>query len=305
MNDWFEPQNFNDWLRRVFAWRPILLALLVSSVLVLEMRFDWAERLLGAYLVTTNSARPESGAIWEKGHRTQTARRTLEKIVTDRQSSQREARSAETLSQIAVNLTEGQGAMLSADNFRKLYLKLPRAEAQEVISAFDLLKIAGEGNWHRTYFEKNGGNLTIYLLDAQNRVLRQLDVPADVMRQLDREDSLKAETLEDLPNFKNRIYSAKHFFDALDAFPAAIRHSMILSPDKLLELPGQIVRVGISDEAVSGYIELGFEFANGARRQVVPVQGQEWAVWQLRSYLEDKAPGKDPIQSYQENQSPR
>ncbi len=305
MTDWFEPKNFNDWSRRVFAWRTILLALLVSSVLVLEMRFDWMERTLGAFLVTTNSARPESGAIWEKGHRTQTAQRTLEKIVTDRQTSQREARSAETLSQIAANLTEGGGAMLSADNFRKLYLKMPRAEAQEVISAFDLLKIAGEGNWHRTYFEKNSGNLTIYLLDANNRVLRQMDVPADVVRQLDREDSLKAETLEDLPNFKNRIYSAKRFFDALDAFPEEMRRSMILSPDKLLELPGQIVRVGISDEAVSGYIELGFEFAGSARSRVVPVQGQEWAVWQLRSYLEDKVAGKDPIKSYQENQTPR
>lgn len=305
MTDWFEPKNFNDWSRRVFAWRPILLALLVSSVLVLEMRFDWMERTLGAFLVTTNFARPESGAIWEKGHRTQTAQRTLEKIVTDRQTSQREARSAETLSQIAANLTEGGGAMLSADNFRKLYLKMPRAEAQEVISAFDLLKIAGEGNWHRTYFEKNGGNLTIYLLDANNRVLRQMDVPADVVRQLDRENSLKAETLEDLPNFKNRIYSAKRFFDALDAFPEEMRRSMILSPDKLLELPGQIVRVGISDEAVSGYIELGFEFAGNARSRVVPVQGQEWAVWQLRSYLEDKVAGKDPIKSYQENQTPR
>lgn len=195
--------------------------------------------------------------------------------------------------------------MLSADNFRKLYLKMPRAEAQEVISAFDLLKIAGEGNWHRTYFEKNGGNLTIYLLDANNRVLRQMDVPADVVRQLDGENSLKAETLEDLPNFKNRIYSAKRFFDALDAFPEEMRRSMILSPDKLLELPGQIVRVGISDEAVSGYIELGFEFAGSGRSRVVPVQGQEWAVWQLRFYLEDKVAGKDPIKSYQENRTPR
>jgi hypothetical protein len=305
MTDWFEPKNFSDWSRRVFALRPILLTLLISSVLVLEMRFDWVERTLGAFLVTTNSERPESGAIWEKGHRTQTAQRTLEKIVTDRQASQREARSAETLSQIAVNLSEGRGAMLSADNFRKLYLKMPRAEAQELIPAFDLLKIAGEGSWHRTYFEKNGNNLTIYLLNAENRVLRQMDVSAEVVRQLDREDSLKAETLEDLPNFKNRIYSAKNFFNALNAFPEEIRRSMILSPDKLLEFSGQILRVGISDEAVSGYIELGFEFANGALRQVVPAQGQEWAVWQLRSYLEGKDAGKDPIKSYQEKQTPR
>ena len=102
MIDWAEPKDLKEWSRRVFALRPVLLTLLISSVIILEMRFDWVERTLGAYLATTNPMRPESGAIWEKGRRTLTAQKTLEKIVTDRQSSQREARSAETLSQIAV-----------------------------------------------------------------------------------------------------------------------------------------------------------------------------------------------------------
>ena len=83
MTDWAEPKNVKEWTQRVFALRPILLTLMVSSILVLEMRFDWVERTLGAYLVTTNTARPESGAIWEKGHQTRTAQKTLEKIVTD------------------------------------------------------------------------------------------------------------------------------------------------------------------------------------------------------------------------------
>ena len=106
------------WLRRIFALRPILLTLLVSCCIILEMRLDWVERTLGTYLVTTNSARPETGAVWEKGHRTRTAQRNLEKIITDRQTSQREARRAETFSQIAASLTTGQGAMLSAERFR-------------------------------------------------------------------------------------------------------------------------------------------------------------------------------------------
>ena len=100
MNHWAEPKNFKEWSRRTLALRPVLVTLLVSSVLILEMRFDWVERTLGSYLATTNSARPESGAIWEKGRQTLTARKTLEKIVTDRQASRREARRAETFSQI-------------------------------------------------------------------------------------------------------------------------------------------------------------------------------------------------------------
>jgi hypothetical protein len=305
MTDWVEPKNIKDWSQRVFALRPILLTLLVSCVIVLEMRFDWVERTLGAYLVTTNAARPETGAIWEKGHRTRTAQKTLEKIVTDRQTSQREARSAETFSQIAASLAAGQGAMLSAERFRQLYLEMPRTASREIISAFDLLKITGQGNWRRTYFEKNGGDLVAYLLDAENRVLREIDVPSNVLLQMGRKDSVKAETLEDLPNYKNRIYPAERFFEALASFPEEIRRNMILNPEALLKPSGQILRVGISDEAVSGYIELGFEFVNGSRRQVTLAQGQEWAVWRLRSYIEGKDSTAGPIIKYLEDQTPR
>ncbi|MEJ2168450.1 MAG: hypothetical protein P8X90_23300 [Desulfobacterales bacterium] len=305
MADWVEPKNFNDWLRRVLALRPVLVALLVGSIVVLEMRFDWVERTLGAYLVTTNSTRPQSGAIWEKGRQTLTAQKTLEKIVTDRQTSQREARNAETFSQIAAGLSDGQSAMLSAENFRQLYLKLPREAAAEVLPAYELLKISAQGNWRRTYFEKNGSDLAVYLLDADNRVLHRIDVSADGMLQLEREDSLTRETLEDLANFRNRVYPAERFFKALDALPEEIRRNVILDPETLLKPSGQIVKVGISDEAVSGYIELGFEFVLGARHQVILVQGHEWAVWRLRSYLEEKGAGLNPIKAYLEDRTRR
>jgi hypothetical protein len=305
MTDWAEPKNVKEWSQRVFALRPILLTLLVSSILVLEMRFDWVERTLGAYLVTTNAARPESGAIWEKGHRTRTAQRTLEKIVTDRQNSQREARNAATFNQIAANLSADRGAMLSPDRFRRLYLKLPRTVSQEIISAYDLLKIAGDGNWRRTYFEKKGQGLTAYLLDDQNRVLRQIDVSSSILQQLDRESSAAVETLEELPNFKNRIYPAVRFFEALYAFPDETRRNMILNPEALLEPTGQIVRVGISDEAVSGYIQLGFEFINGTRHQVLLAHGHEWAIWRLRSKLEDKTAALQPVVEYLEDHTAR
>ena len=300
MTDWAEPKNIKDWSQRVFALRPILLTLLVSCIIVLEMRFDWVERTLGAYLATTNAARPETGAIWEKGHRTRTAQKTLEKIVT-----QREARSAENFLIIAAGLSAGQGAMISAERFRRLYLEMPRSASREIISVFDLLKIAGQGNWRRTYFEKNGGDLVAYLLDAENRVLREIDVPSNVLRQMGREDSLKAEKLADLPNYQNRIYPAERFFEALASFPEEIRRNMILNPEALLKPSGRILLIGISDEAASGYIELGFEFVDGSRHQVTLAQGQEWAVWRLRQYIEGKDTTAGSINKYLEDQTPR
>lgn len=301
MADWVGPQDIREWIRRLFALRPILLVLLVSAIFILELRFDWIERALGAYLVTTNIARPESGAIWEKGKQTLTARKTLEKIVTDRQASQRIARGATTLNQIAANVSPGQGVMLSADHFRKLYLSLPREIAQEIISPFELVRLASEGKWRRTYFEKAGTGLMVYLLDINNRVLRQLKISPSLLIHFEREQFAHVGTLEDLPYFENRVYPADRFFDALEAFPEEVRSSIVPNPERLLQISGQIMRVGISDEAVSGFIEIGFEIINGSRRKVIIVQGHEWAVWRLRSHLEDQKSSADIISDTLEN----
>ena len=286
MSEWAEPRDFKEWTRRVFGLRSILTLMLVSSIFILELRFDWIERILGTYLVTTNSQRPESGSIWEKSRQTRTARKTLEQIITDKQTLQREARSAATFTQIAANVTPGEGVMLSADHFRKLYLRLAPSIAHEMISPFELLAIAGGGRWRRTYFEKSGAGLMIYLLDADNRVLQQLELGHLLLSQLKRGEVALAESLDELPVFENRIYPADRFFKSLESFPEEVRRSMVPQPETLLEVPGQILRVGISDETQSGFIELGFEFLNGTQRRVVLVQGHEWAVWRLRSNLE-------------------
>jgi hypothetical protein len=290
MTDWAEPRDFKEWAKRIFGLRSILTVILIGCILILEFRFDWMERILGAYLVTTNLERPETGAIWEKSHQTRTAHQTLEQILTDRQALQREARGAETFTQIADKVTAGKGVMLSADHFRQLYLRLAPAIAQEIIPPFELIGLATDGRWHRTYFEKFGAGLMIYLLDDSNHVLRQLEINSAQLSFLRRSEMALTESLDQLPVFKNRIYPADRFFSALADLPEDVRRSVLPYPETLLAVSGQIVRVGISDETLSGFIELGFEILSGTQHQVILVRGYEWAVWRLRSYLEEKNP---------------
>jgi hypothetical protein len=299
--DYSEPQNFREWASRVFAFRPLVLILLIFGIVISELRFDWAEQMLGAYLVSTNTQRPESGSIWEVGHRTVTARQRLEQLITDRQSSQREARGADTFTRIVSSLPPGQGVMLSSEHFRRLYLNLPGTLAQEVIAPFELLRLLSDGHWVRTYLENEDYGLKIYLLNSENRVLRDLRIPTQLFYQIERVELALQGTLDDLPTFENRIYPAKRFFEALNSLPDEDLGSVISQPEELLGAPGRIARVGISDEAVSGYIEIGFEIEDGTRRKVILLKGREWAVWMLRSYLEQmgtdmqKSPGGEQI----------
>ena len=303
MTDWAEPSDFREWVKRAFALRPLLILFLISAVIILELRFDWVERFLGSYLATTNSTRPESGSIWEKSHQTRTAQQAVEKILTDRQTIQREARSAASFTQIAAKVTVENGVMLSADHFRKLYMRLALSIAHDIISPLDLLALVSKGSWHRTYFEKSGSGLTVYLLDADNRVLQQFELSPSLLHQIERGEVPVAQSLDELPNFKNRIYTADQFFDSLETFHEEARRSILPHPELLLAAPGQIERVGISDETRSGFIELGFEFFDGNQRRVLITQGQEWAVWRLRSHLEgtDKEQGEDPPEKRKEH----
>ena len=301
--DWSEPRDFKEWARRAFSLRPLVLVLLIFVVIILELRFDWLEQALGSYLVTTNTKRPESGAIWEIGHRRITARQTLEQLITDRQSSQREARGATTFTQIASNLPPRQGVMLSSEHFRELYLALPQTIAYKIVPPFELLRLFSNGRWVRTYLENEDYGFKIYLLNSENRVLRELRISSDLLHQIRRVELAFEGTLEDMPAFENRIYAADRFFKAIESLPEEDLRSVVSEPERLLSMPGRIVRVGISDEAVSGYIELGFEIDDGTRRRVILVRAREWAVWSLRSLLEEKAHEVDRVSRSQGNET--
>jgi len=289
MAEWIEPHDGRQWLQRIFALQPVLVVLMLGALLVAELRFDWIERFVGAYLVSTNNLRPESGTIWEKGHKTLTARATLDKIVTDRQAAQQEVRNAASITQLARSLGPGQGIILAPDHFRQLYLRLPETVSQQTISAFDLLRLSAGGRWHRTYVERSAGGLELYMLDAGNRVLRQASIGQAVLDQLDSSAAPTPGRLEDQPDFQERIYPADRFFDALEEFPDEVRLSILPHPERLLAAGGQVRRVGISDETGAGFIALGFEIADGAALRVLRVKGSEWAVWRLRGRLEGRA----------------
>lgn len=286
MNARNDTRNFNEWRFRLRTLRPVVLLFLVLLVLVAELRFDWAEDLIGDYLVSTNQFRPESGAIWEKGHRTEDARQVLEKIVTDKQAVQREARNAENFTQIAGTLLRGLELIISANHFRHLYNELPPELAGELLSPYAMIRFISEREWDRTFFEPAGGGFNIYFLNKDNRVLRQLTVSGEMLARIERGEIPRTDTLDNLPQFANRIYPAERFFKALETISEDVRREAVPWPENLLRSPGRVARVAISDEVLSGFIEMGFELEEAGRTRVVLVQGRDWAVARIRAVLE-------------------
>ena len=284
--NWTEPKSYSEWFQRLISVRALMVSMFFVVLCVSELRFDWIEQTIGSYLVSTNPVRPESGAIWEIGKQTRTAQQAIDKIVSDRQSSYREAGTATSFKQIAATIQPEEWLLVPPDLFRNLYLDLPPELAREIVPPFELLELVNDQDWDRTYFEKDGEALNIYLLNQDNRVLRKLNISADLLYLMAHSEIRTGQNLDVFSVFNGRIYDSDYFFKVLKTLSPEVRQGVIRRPEQILSIPGRIVRVGISDEAISGFIQIGFEIESGTQGLLMLIQGHEWAVWRLHSVLE-------------------
>lgn len=273
MIPWYTPINFSAWSRRLLSPRAVVLVLVLAALSVSELRFDWMETAVGAYLVTTNTYRPQSGTIWEQGHKVDSARQTLAQVATQRLTIQQEARQAESLGQVISSLAKEKGAMISADHFLALYLKLPPVLSNEIASPYTLLSFTSIGKWQRTFLEKQDRQLVIYLLDTQNQVIHRFNIGPELIGHIERGEVAVSSSLDQLSDFAGHIYPADRFFASLNALPEKVRKNIVAHPEQLLRVSGRIRRVGISDGNFGDSVDLGFEVDSPQGAKVILVQG--------------------------------
>jgi hypothetical protein len=273
---------------RGLSLRGTVLFLSVLAILISEVRFSWVEVLVGRYLAVTNSHRPESGSVWEQGHLKQVATQTLEQMVTQQLTAQREAREASSLAQLIDGLSASQGAMISAAQFKTLYSQIPEAAAWTLFSPILMLRISAEKSWDRVYMERENGQVGIYLLDRSNNVLSYTTLSDQQLKSTGTEPHVLAGTLDGQPEFAGRIYPADQFFMALDTLSPETQRGVLSQPGTLLAAQGTPLRVGVSGEVNADMIRIGIEMDTAQGPQILLSMGQEWAVWQVRMLLEPR-----------------
>jgi hypothetical protein len=286
MKLWYAPSSFKDYARRLFTLRSFLLLVSISVLVVTEWRFDWLEEVVGAYLVTTNSSRPESGTIWDQGRQSELARQTLNQYMSQRQDVQREARGATSLGQVLAGIDKDRGAMISAAHFVELYLKLPPVLGHAIISPYTLLSQLSTHKWQRTFFELQDQQLAIYLLDDHNQVLNRVVVGSELIEHIRQGEIAIHAGLHQLSDFAAHIYPADLFFNTLNSLPEDVRHGIVASPEELLRISGRIVQVGISSKPMGNATELGFEVDDLQGAKVILTQGRTQDVQRLLWILE-------------------
>lgn len=288
---WYAPTTFKDHMRRLLALRSALVLLAFLAIVVTEFRFDWVEKALGMYLVSTNGQRPESGTVWDQGHQTDQARQTLSQYTDSQSNIQSDARRAATMGQVLAGIDTEKGAMISADHFVELYRKLPQVLSSELISPYTLLTHLSGNQWKRTFFERQDGDqLQIYLLDDHNQVLHRLSVGPVLIEHIRRGEVAVHTRLDQLGDFADQIYPAEQFFAALNTLSEEAKRGIVDSPLSLLQVSGRITRVGISSQVLGETVDIGFEVEDAQGAKVILTQGRISAVHRLKWALEETAP---------------
>ncbi len=278
---WYEPFSVFEWLKRAFSILNIAVIVFTAMFVFSEFRFDWFEKLVGTYLSSTNAHRPKIGPIWETGEQTSNAQQYLNTIISKKEETQKNAHQATTFAQLATGILPGEWVTLEKQEFKALYLTVPRISAIKIIEPAHLLWILNSQSLDRIFCEGTPNGLNIYFIDSQNRVIKKIQLSDEQVLALNNGIQPARGSLSDMPEFSGRIFQADAFFDALFKLPADIIPDLITHPEVLLKLDGQITRVGIWNESKNGYIRLGFEINHNGATQVVFVNGREWAVWQL------------------------
>lgn len=281
IQQWYEPLNFSEWLRRTFSFLNIAVFIITAIIIFSEFRFDWCENIVGSYLSSTNASRLETGTIWETGKQTANAHEYLNKIISKKEDTRQKVYQSATFSDLASGISPGEWVTLEKQQFKTLYLTLEKSTALKIIGPTKLLWLLNGGSLDRIFCEGITGGIKFYFIDSENRVIQQIDLRKKDIFEIENGDKPVPGELADMVGFSGRIYPASFFFDMLFKLPADILPDLIVNPERLLKQDGKIINIGIWNESENGYIKLGFEFKGPEGKQVVFIKGREWAVWQL------------------------
>ncbi len=278
---WYDPHSFLEGLKRSVSFFNLGIVILTALFVFSEFRFDWCERLLGAYLLAGNDARQEKGAIWEAGKESLDAYKSLSGIINRRENTQKTIREADSFTGLVNGIAPEEWVTIEKDEFLRLFKTLPSSSARKIIDPVRLIWLLKADMVDRVFCEGAPDEVQIYFIDSQNRVVRRIDLDRQNLSELEAAPIPKDGSLEQMESFLGRIYPADQFFKAAFQLPNDMITDLILDPDLILEQKGMIRRVGISNQAENGMIRLGFELEDQGKTKILFVQAREWAVWQL------------------------
>ena len=228
-------------------------------------------------LELTNNFRPKSGTIWEINKKDQFASTELQKLAQHIQEPKISEPEINDLVQLKELLDKKKSIIISAQKFKELYTQIPPRYAYDIISPFDLLRLAHGDQWTWTKIVKDENNLACYFLDGDKQLLQDTYPPLTVLYNLPNISTSQPTSLDSMEFFRNRTFTPEQFFNAFDELPRTVKIQLINNPYLLIQWDENIQKVGISKYSIDNSVLIGFEILKGIYVEIYTFEASELA----------------------------
>jgi len=223
--------------------------------------------------------------MWEFHDKNTAALGRIEEVVSNLKEVKSQVRDIATFRKL-FSLIEKEGNLsISKSQFVTLQKNLPAELSEIFFPPFLILSLLHNSSWDRTFFIKDDMEVEVLLVDAENRVLKKTSVDREQMELLKFVGASVEKPLDEIAEFKNRIYSAAEFFSGLQRIDVYSRTKILQDPARFLKWGNRLKRVGLSEFSRSGWIKIGYELDNGLRKKTVCFELDEFLVYELMDQL--------------------
>lgn len=284
-------RNFKTKLLRLLINKKLLITLsILILITVSELATDFIEIILGNIVELTNSYRPQSGTIWEQHHKDRLASEQLAEIIKSLPAEE-QLPAIDDIMQLKNQLEQRQAVLITAEQFHEIYNQIPMGNASNIISPYDLLKLAHSRKWVWTKIVKNDSSLSFFFFDGDKQLLMDTYPPLSVLYTLPATDRSGSAELDAMDHFKGRTISREQFFAVFDDLPNSVKLQLINNPFLLVKWDRNIQKVGLSRFVEDGTVSLSFQVNQGSYAEVYTFQASDWAVDRFIEKLNSQYPG--------------
>ena len=284
------------WFYQFFNLSSFIIFFFIAVIVLLEVKFDFIEKMTGDFLKWNNQKRQKLGRMWNIEQQNVVALGQLNELIIEKEEKRKKIETIESFSELFASLKTDRLIQLTKEQFIKIYGSLPETISSKIIDPYKLINYFHRSDWVKTFvFQKETG-IEIVMVDGRFGVLKSIMISGNDANYLANFGRTVPSSLENLKELSSRIYDVSEFMDALYKMRKDERDKIIYNPFNFLRWESRFKRVGISEISENNLVQIGFEVHTLNKKEVVIIYVDDFLISSLIQHLagaEESMPADD------------
>ena len=273
------------WIYQIFNLNSLIIISFITIIVLVEIKFDFTEKMTGDFLKWNNHKRQKLGRMWNAERQSVTAMGQLSELIVEKEEKRKRIETIEIFSELFEFLKKDRLIRLTKEQFVKIYSSLPSTISNKIIDPYNLINYFHRSDWVKTFvFQKETG-IEIVMVDGKFGVLKSILISGKDANYLENFGKTIPTSLENLEELSSRIYDISEFMDAIYKMSQSARDKILYDPINFLRWGNRLKRVGISEISEDNLVKIGFEIHTLNKKEVVIVYVDDFLISNLIQHL--------------------